>query len=52
VEKDVASPEAPASGGRFQILALDGGGLKGLFSAQVLAHLDKTLGHASRTILT
>jgi uncharacterized protein len=29
---------------RFQILALDGGGLKGLFSAQVLAHLEEDTG--------
>jgi patatin-like phospholipase/acyl hydrolase len=34
----------PASGeGRFQILALDGGGLKGLFSAAVLAELESDL---------
>ncbi len=31
-------------GGRFQILSLDGGGVKGLFSAAVLAHLEKDLG--------
>lgn len=30
---------------RFQILALDGGGLKGLFAAAVLAALEKDLGH-------
>jgi patatin-like phospholipase/acyl hydrolase len=29
---------------RFQILALDGGGLKGLFSAQVLSHMEEDLG--------
>jgi uncharacterized protein len=35
----------PASGeGRFQILALDGGGLKGLFSAAVLGELESDLG--------
>lgn len=39
-----ASPsEGAASGGRFQILALDGGGLKGLFSAEVLAQLERDL---------
>jgi patatin-like phospholipase/acyl hydrolase len=30
--------------GRFQILALDGGGAKGLFSADILAHLERDLG--------
>lgn len=30
-------------GEKFQILALDGGGIKGLFSAAVLAHLEKDL---------
>ena len=29
---------------RFQILALDGGGVKGIFSAGVLAHLEEDLG--------
>ena len=29
---------------RFQILALDGGGIKGLFSAAILAHLEDDLG--------
>jgi len=29
---------------RFQILALDGGGIKGLFSAAVLAHVEEDLG--------
>jgi len=29
---------------RFQILSLDGGGIKGLFSAAVLAHLEEDLG--------
>jgi len=28
---------------RFQILALDGGGIKGIFSAAVLAHLEEDL---------
>ena len=28
---------------RFQILALDGGGIKGLFSAAVLAHIEEDL---------
>jgi patatin-like phospholipase/acyl hydrolase len=27
---------------RFQILSLDGGGIKGIFSAAVLAHLEET----------
>ena len=31
--------------GRFQVLALDGGGLKGIFSAAVLAGLEQDLGH-------
>jgi len=30
--------------GRFQILALDGGGIKGMFSAAILAHLGNDLG--------
>ncbi len=34
-------PEKPA---RFQILALDGGGIKGLFSAAVLAAIEEDLG--------
>lgn len=29
---------------RFQILSLDGGGIKGLFSAAILAHLEEDLG--------
>ncbi len=29
--------------GRFQILSLDGGGIKGIFSAAVLAHLEDDL---------
>ena len=29
---------------RFQILSLDGGGVKGIFSAAVLAHLEEDLG--------
>lgn len=37
------SPARPRSSDRLQILALDGGGLKGLFSAQVLAHLEADL---------
>lgn len=35
---------APFQGGRFQILALDGGGAKALFSAHVLAHIEEDLG--------
>jgi len=31
------------SGGRFQILSLDGGGLRGIFSAAVLARLEADL---------
>src|SRR5688572_1380591 len=30
---------------RFQVLALDGGGLKGLFSAAILAGIEADLGH-------
>lgn len=33
-----------ASSGRFQILSLDGGGIKGLFSAAVLAAIEEDLG--------
>lgn len=44
VQRETTSPEPTASGERFQILALDGGGLKGLFCAQVLAHLEQDLG--------
>jgi patatin-like phospholipase/acyl hydrolase len=33
----------PVSGGRFQILSLDGGGLRGIFSAAVLARLEEDL---------
>lgn len=29
---------------RFQILSLDGGGIKGLFSAAILAHFEEDLG--------
>ncbi|MFE9425302.1 CBASS cGAMP-activated phospholipase [Kitasatospora sp. NPDC006697] len=32
------------AGGRFQILSLDGGGLRGIFSAAVLASLEEDLG--------
>lgn len=38
-------PMAPASNpGRFQVLALDGGGAKALFTAHVLARLEADLG--------
>src|SRR4051812_35740381 len=41
---DVASGEhGPMSGKRFQILSLDGGGLRGMFSAAVLARLEEDL---------
>jgi patatin-like phospholipase/acyl hydrolase len=40
-ETQTAAPIPPE---RFQILSLDGGGLKGLFSAAVLAHLEDDLG--------
>lgn len=33
-----------ARGGRFQILSLDGGGLRGIFSAAVLARIEEDLG--------
>src|SRR6266540_2220215 len=33
----------PVTGGRFQILSLDGGGLRGMFSAAVLARLEEDL---------
>lgn len=39
------SPSSPA---RFQILALDGGGAKALFTAHVLAHLETDLGLSVR----
>jgi patatin-like phospholipase/acyl hydrolase len=41
----VVVPEAcePAGSGRFQILTLDGGGLRGIFSAAVLARLEEDL---------
>jgi patatin-like phospholipase/acyl hydrolase len=41
----VVVPEAcePAGSGRFQILTLDGGGLRGIFSAAVLARLEDDL---------
>lgn len=32
------------STGRFQILSLDGGGLRGIFTAAVLAHLEEDHG--------
>ncbi len=35
--------ERPSGARRFQILSLDGGGLKGLFSAAVLAELENDL---------
>jgi len=41
------SPEKPAldqESGRFQILSLDGGGIKGLFSSAILAYLEEDLG--------
>ena len=38
----VASPVIPR--GRFQILALDGGGVRGIFSAALLAGLERDLG--------
>src|SRR5258708_30535752 len=37
-----ATPVTP--GGRFQILALDGGGVRGIVSAAVLAGLERDLG--------
>jgi patatin-like phospholipase/acyl hydrolase len=40
---DPGEPEPDATLRRFQILSLDGGGLKGLFSAAVLAHLEQDL---------
>lgn len=42
----LAPDDAPAFpiSGRFQILALDGGGAKALFTARVLAHLEQDLG--------
>lgn len=46
VHLDPDSPSAdspPPTGDRFQILALDGGGAKGLFSADLLAHLEQDL---------
>lgn len=45
VEADAADEASPP---RFQVLALDGGGAKGLFSAHVLAHLESDLGVSIR----
>ena len=36
---------------RFQILSLDGGGYKGMFSAAVLAHLEETIGLSHRVLV-
>jgi uncharacterized protein len=37
---------AEQAGGRFRILALDGGGIKGGYTASVLATLEETTGHS------
>ena len=37
----------PLEGERFQILSLDGGGIRGLFSAAVLAAMEEDLGGAA-----
>lgn len=42
-ENDTIAPEVPWE--RFQILSLDGGGFKGLFSAVVLAKIEEKSGH-------
>jgi patatin-like phospholipase/acyl hydrolase len=44
IEPILQSPAAEAHNGRFQILALDGGGIRGLFSAAVLAALEEDCG--------
>jgi patatin-like phospholipase/acyl hydrolase len=36
-----------AARGRFQVLSLDGGGIRGIFSAALLAGLEKDLGRPS-----
>lgn len=48
MESTVAEQSANAIGNwnRFQILSLDGGGFKGLFSAAVLAKLEEKSGAA------
>jgi uncharacterized protein len=43
-EHPPADASAPPSSDRFQILALDGGGAKALFTAHVLARLERDLG--------
>lgn len=43
-EHPTADSSVPLSSGRFQILALDGGGAKALFTAHVLARLEQDLG--------
>lgn len=43
-QKNISSPDAPCGDGRFQVLALDGGGAKALFSAHILARLEADLG--------
>ncbi len=37
-------PDPPMTPGRFQILSLDGGGLRGMYTAAVLARLEEDLG--------
>lgn len=42
-DDNVNKPIADSTGNRFQILALDGGGIKGIFSAAILAALEDDL---------
>ncbi len=39
-----AAPESTAQADRFQILSLDGGGVRGIFTAALLAGLEDDLG--------
>lgn len=42
---DGGGESAPAPADRFQVLSIDGGGLKGIFAAAVLAAFEEALGH-------
>jgi patatin-like phospholipase/acyl hydrolase len=42
-DQEAVTFQVPSGGSRFQILSLDGGGIKGLFSAAVLAAIEEDL---------